>query len=335
MVASRSMFRILFVFAIAVAVVGAMAACDLIGGEPSTEQPEVNLESLAMSASTTGQDVLDHVSEAEADCLNLALGNDDYNAFLEAELLTMYGQVGDLDPLYACLTGDNFVLFGIDFAAARGGLAETSRDCLIGLGRDHPDAVVTILGIETPPAAVTELTSMEHAYTLELFDCLNAEEKVGLTVHLWAEVGAYQFTGEQLVAGFNEQEITCFMDSFGITREQLVALMGSRLPGQTSSEAVPCFTEETLGRLSTHMLSIQLGGLTDETNSCILAFSLDHPHFFELLRVGAFDSSVMSQEEFIEIVNDGQQVLHCLNDDELRLMQRSAAVGIASFGTES
>ena len=67
-----------------------------------------------MTAQTTGQDVLDRVSEAEATCLRSSIGDEAYEEFLGGEVLTSYGKVGDQD-------------------------------------REHPDAVVAFLGIETPP----------------------------------------------------------------------------------------------------------------------------------------------------------------------------------------
>ena len=311
------------------AVALALAAC---ASEPSTDQPETNLESLTITTATTGQDVLDRVSEAEGECFRTAVGEDPYEAFLDGGVLADYGSVGDLDPLHACLTGDNFVLFGVAFTSARAGISAESHACLTTLGREHPDAVVTFLGVDTPPPAVAELTSEEHPYTIELFNCLTTEEKSGVIVHTWKELGAYQFTGEQLIAAFTEEEVGCFTDSFGMTREQLVDLIGARQPGQTSDVATPCITDQTYGRLSAHMLSIQLGGLTEETTDCLQDFAVEHPHFFELTRFGEFDPSAMSQEEFVEIADDGLRLFNCLTDDELRLMQRASAVALASFG---
>ena len=43
-----------------------------------------------MTAETTGQDVLDRISEVEGMCLSEALGVADYEAFLGAELGTAY-----------------------------------------------------------------------------------------------------------------------------------------------------------------------------------------------------------------------------------------------------
>ena len=299
---------------------------------PSTEQPAVGLGSLSLTAETTGQDILDRVSEAEAACLGTSLGAADHEAFAGGSVLNSYGEVGGLDPLYACLTGDNFVLFGVAFTSARAGLSGESHTCLIALGREHPDAVVTFLGIETPPEAVAALTAETHPYAIELFDCLNTKEKVDLTVHMWAQIGSYQLSGKELMTAFTEEEITCFTDSFGITRDQLEALIGSRQPGQTSSGATPCLTDETYGRIITTLLSVQFGGISEETGACIMNFAVEHPHFFELTRVGAFDESTMSEDEFSEIVEDGARIYGCMTDDELRALQEAEAHALATFG---
>ena len=299
---------------------------------PSTDQPAANLESLTMTAGTTGSDVLDRVSEAEGECLRTAIGDAAHEAFLGGELLTDYGAVGDLDPLHACLTPDNFVLFGVALTAARAGVSDESHSCLIDLGREHPDAVVTFLGIETPPEAVAALTVETHPYTLELFNRLTTEEKVELTVHMWSELGSYQLSGKELMAALTEEEITCFTDAFGITREQLEALVGARQPGQISAAGTPCITDETNGRVLVTMLSPQVGGLSEGSAICITNFAVVHSHLMELARVGAFDPSAMSEDEFVEIVEDGLRLYNCMNDDELRALQNAMAHALASFG---
>ena len=43
------------------------------------------------------------------------------------------------------------MLFGVDFTAARAEVTPETHTCLFDLGREHPDAVVAFLGIETPP----------------------------------------------------------------------------------------------------------------------------------------------------------------------------------------
>ena len=71
------------------------------------------------------------------------------------------------------------------------------------------------------------------------------------------------------------------------------------------------------------------------TTSCILDFAVEHPHLFEAARVGTFDPSAMSEEEFVEIVDDGLRLFNCMTDDELRLMQRAAAIALVSIALAS
>ena len=91
-----------------------------------------------MTAQTTGQDVLDRVSEAEATCLRSSIGDEAYEEFLGGEVLTSYEKVGDLDSLFSCITGDNFVLLGVGFTAARAEVTPEIHTCLFDLGREHP-----------------------------------------------------------------------------------------------------------------------------------------------------------------------------------------------------
>ena len=129
-----------------------------------------------------------------------------------------------------------------------------------------------------------------------------------------------------------EEEITCLTDSFNITREQLEILMSSRQPGQTSSSANPCMTEDTYARILITMLGPQVGGLSEETSTRIKQVAAKHPHFFELARAGTYDAEAMSQDQFVEIVEDGLRLYHCMTDDELRALQREAAHVLATFG---
>ena len=302
---------------------------------PSSTQPATGLDGLAITAATTGQDVLDHVSEAEAACLGEALDAAGYEAFLGAELVTAYRDATALGPLFGCLTGDNFVAFGMNYTVARAGLASAAQSCLLALGREHPDAVVTILGIEEAPEAVAALARETHNYVFELYDCLNTEERVKLVLHMWSELGTYAVPAEEMMAAFTEEEITCFTEAFGITREQLETVLATRQPGQSSPEATPCITTETYGRIITAMLGVQVGGLTEESGACVHNFAVEHPHFLEVARVGTFDPSAMSASEFEEIAADGLRLFECLTEDELKEIQAATARALASFdGTE-
>lgn len=297
---------------------------------PSSTQPAAGLEDLAMTGTTTGQDVMDRVSEAEAVCASAAFGAG-YEAFLGAEVVSAYRDATALAPLSGCLTGENFVAFGMAYTVARSGLAADAHACLLALGREHPDAVVTILDIEAPEA-VAALAAAPHNYVVELYNCLSTEERVEFTVHMWNEFGTTAVPASEMMAAFTEDEITCFTDTFGITRDQLEAMLASRQPGETSPEATPCITEDTYTRIIVALLLFHLGGVSEESAACVATFATEHPHFLDLARVGTFDPEAMDQSRFEEIAADGLLLFDCLTDDELKAMQVTAARALASFG---
>ena len=324
----------ILVVALAIGTFGAACGADSEQepSPPSTAQPVVNLEGLSMTGATTGREVMDRISEAEGACLSTALGEDSYETFVGSAIQTDYQDVGELDPLFGCLTPDNFVLFGVNFAAARAGVAEESRTCLIALGREHPDAVVEILGVETPPEAVTAMVAETRSYLLALYDCLSTEEQAELTVNMWSELSAYEYTGKEVRAALTEREFTCYADGSSLTPNELEATIYFPPVGKFASVAIPCITDNAYDRLLVAALSPQIGGLSEESGTCIVSLDVEHLHLMEAVRVGTFDPSTMDQEQFVEIVEDGLRLYSCLTDKELRGLQTLAARAMSSLG---
>lgn len=193
------------------------------------------------------------------------------------------------------------------------------------MGKKYPGAVVALLELETPPEAVAALPRDPSPYTVDLFQCLTTAEQLEMAVHLVTELGAYVLVGKELMAVFSEEEITCFTESFGITREQLAALMEQNEAGTPSSAATKCFTAATFGRMFAAMLSAQVGGLDEDSASCIEAFAVAHPHFLVLVSTGLLDPSAIGQDEAVELAGDGLRLLQCLSDDALRALENLAA----------
>ena len=52
----------------------------------------------------------------------------------------------------------------------------------------------------------------------------------------------------------------------------------------------------------------------------------------ELATVGTFNPAMMSEDEFVEIVEDGLRIYNCMNDGELKAMQKASAHALSSFG---
>ena len=71
-------------------------------------------------------------------------------------------------------------------------------------------------------------------------------------------------------------------------------------------------TDETYGRILLTMPAPQVGGLSEESTSYIMDFSVEHSHILELARSGTFDQSAISGEEFVEIVEDGPRLHGCM-----------------------
>ena len=51
------------------------------------------------------------------------------------------------------------------------------------------------------------------------------------------------------------------------------------------------------------------------------AFALEHPDYVALTTNNAYNPEAMSESEFIEIADDGLQVLGCVTEDELGHIQ--------------
>ena len=109
-------------------------------------------------------------------------------------------------------------------------------------------------------------------------------------------------------------------------------MIDARQPGQAGTAGTPCLTDATYGCILVAMLSPQVGGLTEGSVICIQDFSVEQPLFKKLARVGTLDPSMMSEEEFVEILEDGLRLYQCMTDDELRAIQKASAHALASFG---
>ena len=105
---------------------------------PSTEQPAVNLSAFVVTPVSTGRDVLEHVSEAESECIRSEIGDASYDAMLNAGLLAVGRGSDAVQTVFTCLNPDNFVLFSTAVIDAQnGGLDDATRACILDLGRNH------------------------------------------------------------------------------------------------------------------------------------------------------------------------------------------------------
>ena len=282
------------------------------------------MSTFVVTPDNTGRDVLERVSEAESECIRSEIGDASYDTMLNAGLLAVGRGSDAVQTVFTCLNPDNFVLFSTAVIDAQnGGLPDATRACILDLGRDHEGVMSLVFGVDTTAGEASSITEVQAAAT-EVYSCMSDREKVELTVRLWNGIaGRNPPDAEHIVAALTEAEINCYMQNLNITREQLVALTAGVLSGAlpVSGSRNLCLTPETNSRIFASTVSAAYDGLSAETEACMAAFALEHPDYVALTTNNACNPEAMSESEFIEIADDGLQVLGCVTEDELGHIQ--------------
>ena len=295
-------------------------------------EPPGSMQDFAIDASTTGQDLIDRLSEEETACIKGAVGDFVFEVMLGTPLAASTASPADAAPLFACLTEENVVLLGaaiIDVQA--GGRAADTRQCIVELALEHPELVYVRLGLEW--AGVTEGHGAEiHSYFGEYFRCMTDEERVGTTLRLWAGLAvANPVTGRDFVATLDEDEVTCLRRNIGDDRwEQFLNLQMSGTGGANRARLLgACFPAEAASRPFIHLTAARLGGLSEPTHECLEIFVREHPHFVELMSGGISAAQALDADDFVEAASDASQLFACLNDEELIRLQSVLPVALS------
>ena len=290
---------------------------------PETTSTPVTLASLAITVDTNGQDVMENVSEAEASCTRREAGDAAYQGFLGTNLAAADRDASTIDPLFACLTDDNFILFGVGLIDAKsGGRTEESQTCILGLSRDHPEVVHVALGVGGTETD-TGHPAQTQEYLQSLYKCLSEMEQVEFILGMWeAYSNENTMTPAELFELLTEDEITCMREAFGLTQEQFEAIVKTRLSGggQSLGLGFGCVGEEFYVRVFPPIAASRFGGLTDESKSCLVDFAAAPPHFVIQVSTGPYDIA-LDPSGFAETAQDGFRMFSCLNDEELQRFQ--------------
>ena len=295
--------------------------------EPTAEpQAMATLEDFVLTPATTGQDLINRISQEEADCIKGAIGEAFFGLMMQAPLLQASADPAAAAPVFGCLTVDNILLFGIAmFDVQAGGWEPETRTCMIEVAREHPDLVLAGLGMEA-----TTTASDDHPYLVELYACLSPNERLGYLVNFQDTVDAATSAERDLLNVIPESEAACIRDN--TTEEEYDMLLGTtvhkafRLLDAVDNCVTP---EEGYDDIFVSITEATVGELSDESRSCLFDFAMNHPHYVSLVNPDTFDPSVMTPEQVLEIADDGVRMYSCLNDDELRRMQAfSASAGL-------
>jgi hypothetical protein len=288
---------------------------------PEAAQPSLSMRDFAIDASTTGQDLLDRLSEEENDCLRAAFGDSVYEILRGTPLLGLTSGGDDSSaatPFFTCLKEENVVLLGASFlTAAAGGYSEESRECITDLVLRHPDFIYARLGLEwtgeqfTPPEETPTVI-------IAFFDCLTDSEKAVWLFRIFTAVdAASSLTGSDLIALLPESQATCVRET--LSAEAYVAMEAATPLVATSIgfDAADCLTLESAATFLVASTEALLGPLSEESSACIGGFVATRPTYLPVIARHVEDPSTLSPEEFVQTAEGGFELFECLNADEL------------------
>ena len=280
------------------------------------------MRDFVVDASTTGQDLVDRLSEEEIACLKGALGDTVFELIRGIPLLAAGTDAGSAAPLFNCLSVDNVVLLGLAFSDAQTGFRdEESRTCIQELALEHPEIIFARLGLEWdgPGAHAGDV----QEFIARLYDCWTDEERVAYlvdTLDLLAEENPYP--GRELIALLPESEVACVMEQ--LPGEQYQTFLASNLTRGFGEPLHGCFSDESHAQMFIALTQSRVaGGFSDDTVACLLSFAREHVHFVEITTT--LDPATLTPAEFAEIGRDGFRMFECMSEDEIVRMQEFGA----------
>ncbi|MCE2403807.1 MAG: hypothetical protein J4F43_01470 [Dehalococcoidia bacterium] len=284
------------------------------------------LEDLRITSSTTGQELVARISEAEASCIGSAMGAR-YDLFQGAPLMVAAGNP-DAKALFAgCLQDDNLVVLGVALMSAQlGGWAEDSLGCVADISRDHPEMVYVALGVEgkQPDAAHP---AQVHSIILDMYECLETREKAGFSVAMISSsLEVAPFSGQDLIDALTETDVECLKANLPGPMFSMIAGLPSVAGGELRDappQVTECMSPESLNRITGGILANGLGAASDDSRACMIEFAGSHSHYIELARTAAADPGGLTDEEYLELVEDGLKVFSCMTEEELAQFQNT------------
>ena len=294
----------------------------------SAPETQVSLRDFSLTPATTGKDLMDTLSEHEAGCIEDSLGSGVYQILLGTPLMAAGSDPSAAAPLFACLTAENAVLLGIVFLDAQaGGWAEESRRCITEVGLVHPDSVFIRLGVQLSSQPID--SAMTLAHNVQIYECLNDDEKKDFTVSLWRGLDKNATaTGNDIVALLSESEAACVRENLS---EEDYATMVAAQPLQAVSIGATvshCIDPETNLEIFGNGIQWAMGGVTEETLSCLEDFGRNNPAFVALMSLGLEGIEAMPAAEFLGIIAVGNQQYRCMTPDELLRVQEASTAAM-------
>ena len=286
-----------------------------------------SLEDLVLTSTTTGKDVMDRISEGEVSCVREALGEEIYGVLLVSPLLLATANPAAAAPVFGCLATESVLLLGVAFLDAQaGGWAEETRKCVTDVGREHPETIYLWFGLDWE-GEETSSPSVTNEFSLLVYGCMTSREKMDFSLRLWAGLDRNAgITGGDIFAVLTESEAACVREA--LSEEQFAAVLeATPLEAVTiAAAASPCVSADTNASIFAVGIAGAIGGLSEESYSCVRDFAKKHPDYVALLGIGLEAMSAMDPDEFVAIIDPGQEQYDCLTEDEIGRLQQAATV---------
>ena len=270
--------------------------------------------------------MVDRISKDEASCISSAMGDAGYQSFLGAPLMMSVADASAKSIFTDCMEGNNLPVLGVRVMSAHlGGWSEDSLGCVSDLSRTHHELVYLALGVQekvVDPSHPTEL----HSIILDMYECLDTEEKAEFSVALIFTTGEVApFTGQHFLEALPGTELECLKTNLPAPVFAMIADAPSIAGGELRAappQLMSCISAESLNRLPAEIMAHGLGAESEESIACIIDFTANHSHYIELTRTAAADPKALTPEQYVEIADNGWKVFSCLTEEELARFQK-------------
>ena len=289
--------------------------------------PAPTLKDFVVTPATTGKDLVDRLSEEERECIRGVFGDFIYAVMQGTPLLAAGSDPAAAAPLFGCLEIESLVRVGIAFIdAAAGGWTAETRECMVAVGLEHPDAILLAMGL--PADTEASAAAAAHPYVIELYDCLSVQEQVNYLLNYQEVIDALTTAEHDLIGAIPEADVACIREALS-DEEYSAVLAGTVHEAFDVSDAVAdCMSDEAYVQSFVTITETVVVGLTDDTRACVEEFARGHPHYTALINTHAYDPSTTDPEALAEIANDGLKTWACMTDEEI---QRSQGISLSAL----
>ena len=295
---------------------------------PSATEPGVSLEDFVVDVSTTGQDLMDVLSEGEVSCIQSTFGDAIFQIMMSTPLLLAGGNTATAAPMFACLEIESAVYIAFAFVEAQaGGWSADTRGCMIAVGLEHPDAFMTGMGLS--PSQDATAAAATHPYLVEIYNCMTLDEQVTYLLNFQEVIDVMTTAEKDLIGAIPEADVACIRDAL-TDAEYETLISGTVHEAFDVSDAVAgCMSDDAYVQSFVSISDTTIGDLSDDTKACLTEFAREHPHYTALLNAHAYDPSAVSTEDLAEIAQDGLKTWACMTVEEI---QRSQGISTRALG---